>query len=89
MTITLTRAQIEWLEAEVAAGRFASVDAAAQAIIAERMAENAEADGIDLDDLDWTKPFLEEALKGIARGETITLDEFNAEMTRLRAELRK
>ena len=41
MTITLTPAQIRWLEAEVAAGRFASVDEAAQAIIDEHMAAEA------------------------------------------------
>lgn len=41
MTITLTSAQIKWLEAEVAAGRFTSVDEAAQAIIDQRMAEEA------------------------------------------------
>jgi antitoxin ParD1/3/4 len=89
MTITLTRAQLEWLEAEVAAGRFASVDEAAQAIIAERMAEQPEAGDLDLDDLDWAKPLLDEAREDVARGRTVTLEEFNSQIDKIRAELRK
>ncbi|MEQ1719307.1 MAG: hypothetical protein ABL907_25520 [Hyphomicrobium sp.] len=89
MTITLTPAQIRWLEAEVAAGRFASVDAAAQAIIDEHMTQEAGADELDLDDLDWVKPLLDEAREGVARGEIITLEEFEAHADKLLAELRK
>ena len=90
MTITLTPTQIRWLEAEVAAGRFASLDAAAQAIIDEHMHLEAGADSeINLDDLDWVKPLLDEAREGVARGEVITLEEFNTEIDKLRAELRK
>ncbi len=83
MTITLTPAQIHWLETEVAAGRFASVDEAAQAIIAERMATDGEAGAIDTDDLDWVVPLLDEARAGVTRGEVMTLDEFEARADKL------
>lgn len=89
MTITLTPAQIRWLEAEVAAGRFASVDAAAQAIIDEHMAQEAEADDMDLDDLDWVKPMLDEAREEVARGEVISREEFKAHVDQVIARLRK
>ena len=84
MTITLTPTQIRWLEAEVAAGRFASLDAAAQAIIDEHMA-SAE---IDLDDLDWVKPLLDEAREGVARGEVVSWDEVKRELADLKTKLR-
>jgi antitoxin ParD1/3/4 len=89
MTITLTPIQIRWLEAEVAAGRFASIDEAAQAIIEQRMAEEALAGEIDVDDLDWVKPLLDEAREGVARGETISHEEFKARAARKIAGLRK
>ena len=41
MSITLPRAMIHWLAAEVAAGRCSSLDEAAQANIAERTAPGA------------------------------------------------
>lgn len=66
MTITLTPDQIAWLAAQVAAGRFPSLDAAARTIIDERMQ-------IEADDLDWAKPLLDAARAGIARGEVTSL----------------
>lgn len=89
MTITLTPAQIRWLEAEVAAGRFASVDEAAQAIIEQRMAAEAEAGEIDLDDLDWVKPLLDEAREGVARGEVISHAEFKSHVAGILCRLRR
>ena len=89
MTITLTPTQIRWLEAEVAAGRFANVDAAAQAIIDEHMVLEAGADSeIDLDDLDWVKPLLDEAREGVARGEVVSWDEVKQELADLKTKLR-
>jgi Arc/MetJ-type ribon-helix-helix transcriptional regulator len=64
MTITLSHDQTAWLSALVAAGRFASVDAAAGAIIAERMA-------LETDDLDWAKPLLDKAREGVANGDVV------------------
>ncbi len=82
MTINLIPSQIEWLAAEVTAGRFGSIDEAAQAIINEHMAR-------DLDDLDWVEPLLDEARAEVARGEVLSLEEFNEDVDKLRAELRK
>lgn len=82
MTINLTPSQLEWLTAEVAAGRFGSIDEAAQAIINEHMAR-------DLGDLDWVQPLLDDARAEVARGEVVTLEAFNAHVDKLVDELRK
>ncbi|MGB9370262.1 MAG: hypothetical protein WCE79_30060 [Xanthobacteraceae bacterium] len=71
MTITLTPKQQAWLEAEVAAGHFSSVEEAVQVAVAEFMRP------IDKD-LSWAKPYIDEARASLARGEFVTLDEFNA-----------
>ena len=89
MTITLTPAQIKWLEAEVAAGRFASLDEAAQSIIAAHLAGETETGEVDLDDLDWVKPLLDEAREDVARGNVVSHEEFNAHVDAVIAKLRK
>ncbi len=80
MNITLPQQQQKWLEAEVAAGRYASVDEALAAAVADLMAS---AD----DDFSWAKPFVDEARAGIARGEEIGLDEFRKEIRETIAKL--
>ena len=75
MTITLNPEQEAWLETRVAAGDFASVEAAARQLIDERIVERALEEG---DDLAWAKPYIDEALAEIARGEEITLEEHKA-----------
>jgi antitoxin ParD1/3/4 len=75
MTITLNPEQEAWLETRVASGDFASVEAAARQLIDERIAERALEEG---DDLAWAKPYIDEALAEIARGEEITLEEHKA-----------
>lgn len=82
MTITLTREQQEWLEAEVAAGRFASVEEAVQVAIADLM------HAADTDDLSWAKPYLDEARAQFERGEVVTLDEFDAHVEKRIRDLR-
>jgi len=72
MTITLTPKQQKWLEAEVAAGRFASVEEAVQLAVAELMRP------IETTDLSWAKSYIDEARASLARGEGVTLEEFNA-----------
>lgn len=74
MTITLTPDQEASLSALVAAGDFASIEAAARALLDERLAERA----IEDDDFAWAKPFLDEAEADIAQGDTITLEEHRA-----------
>ena len=70
MTITLTPEQQKWLEAEVAAGHFASVEEAVQVAIAELMRP---------DDL-WAKPYIDVARASLARGEGIPAEQVFAEV---------
>jgi Arc/MetJ-type ribon-helix-helix transcriptional regulator len=80
MTINLSPSQIEWLEAEVAAGRFASIDEAAQAIVNDDMVrETADRAG----DIGWAKPLLDDARAQIARGELVELETFNGQVDQL------
>jgi Arc/MetJ-type ribon-helix-helix transcriptional regulator len=72
MTITLTPEQQKRLEAEVAAGRFASVEEAVRLAVADFLQP------LDNEDLSWVKPYLDEAREQVTRGEFVTLEEFNA-----------
>jgi antitoxin ParD1/3/4 len=69
MNITLPADQRKWLEAEVAAGRFDSIDDALATAVAELMA-------IDADDLAWAKPYVEQARASVARGAVMSGEEF-------------
>jgi antitoxin ParD1/3/4 len=73
MTITLGPEQEEWIKTRVARGEFASVEAAARQLIdiAKLALEGR-------DDLAWAKPYVDEALAEVARGEVITLEEHKA-----------
>ena len=73
MGITLTREQVAWLDARVAAGEFASVEEAVRHLLDDLMDE-----AIDDDDLDWARPLLEEARASVARGDVISLEEHRA-----------
>ena len=75
MTITLTPDQEASLSALVAAGDFATIEEAARALLAERLAERALEEG---DDMAWAKPYVDEALAEVARGEEISLEEHKA-----------
>ena len=69
MNIKLPPEQLKWLEAEVAAGRFASVDEALTLAVADLMT-------IYNDDLAWSKPYVDEALASVERGDVISGEEF-------------
>jgi Arc/MetJ-type ribon-helix-helix transcriptional regulator len=69
MNITLPSEQLEWIKAEVAAGRFASVDDAVATAVAELMS-------LADDDLLWAKPYVERARASVARGDVLSGDEF-------------
>ena len=69
MNISLPIEQQEWLEAEVAAGHFSSIDEAVAAAVAELKA-------LIEDDLTWAKPYVDEARAEVARGDTISGEEF-------------
>ena len=69
MTVTLTLEQQKWLEAEVAAGNFASVEEALDAAIIGLMRPDT-----------WAKPYLDEARAQIERGEFVSHAEFKREL---------
>ncbi len=68
MTITLRPDQQKWLEEQVAAGRFLSVDDAVAIAVAD-LIEAAD------NDLAWAKPYVEEAQAAAARGEAVSLED--------------
>lgn len=78
MTISLTPEQQAWLSAHVARGDFASVEEAARQLIDERIAERALEEG---DDLAWAKPYVDEALAAVARGDVLSREEHRARNT--------
>jgi antitoxin ParD1/3/4 len=86
MTITLTPDQEAWLKTRVARGDFSSVAEAALRLIDERIAELVHDED---DDMAWAKPYVDEALAEVARGEEITLEEHKARNAARLAALRK
>jgi antitoxin ParD1/3/4 len=75
MTITLTPDQEARLKTRVESGDFASVEEAARQLIDEALAERALEES---DDMAWAKPYVDEALAEVERGEVITLEEHEA-----------
>ncbi len=69
MNIKLPIEQQRWLEAEVAAGHFGSIDEALAVAVADLMA-------IQDDDLAWAKPYVDQARGSVARGDVLSGDEF-------------
>jgi antitoxin ParD1/3/4 len=73
MMIDLPADQQKWLEAEVAAGRFASVEEALSiAVLDLRLS-------VEADD-SWMKPYVEEAWRAVDAGDVISGEEFLAEL---------
>jgi antitoxin ParD1/3/4 len=68
MTVQLSPEQQQWLEAQVAAGNFSSLEEAVAVAIADLMAA-AE------DDLHWAKPLVDEAAAELDRGEGVPAEE--------------
>lgn len=69
MNITLPPEQQKWLEAEVAAGRFSSLDDAVAATVAELMS-------IHGDVLAWARPYVEQARTSVARCDVVSGEDF-------------
>ena len=69
MNVKLPPEQRKWLEAQVAAGRFASIDEALTVAVVDLMA-------IESDDLAWAKPYVDQAFESVARGDVISGEEF-------------
>jgi len=89
MSITLTPEQETWIRAHVATGDFASVEEAARQLIDDRIAELANDEGDEHDDMAWAKPLVDEALADIVRGDLITLEEHRMRNVARRAMLRR
>ena len=81
MNVTLPPEQRKWIEAQVAAGHYSSMDEAIAVAIADLMA-------IHNDDLAWAKPYVDEARASVERGDVISGEEFfrrlNAKLETLR-----
>jgi antitoxin ParD1/3/4 len=68
MNIRLPPDQQAWLEEQVAAGHFGSVDDAVAVAVSDLMA-------IGDDDLTWAKSYVDEGRAAAARGEVVSLDD--------------
>jgi Arc/MetJ-type ribon-helix-helix transcriptional regulator len=69
MAITLTPEQQQWLEMQVAAGRFASIEDAVRMAVADFKT-------IHTEDLSWAKPYIDQSRQSVARGEIVSGDQF-------------
>ena len=75
MTITLNPDQEARLKTRVARGDFTSVEDAARQLIDEALVERALEES---DDMAWAKPYVDEALAEVERGEVMTREEHEA-----------
>ena len=82
MTIALTSEQLRWLQEQVAAGRFASLDEGVQAAVVGLM-NSLDAPVTNADEA-RIGPLLDAARRSLASGEGLSLDEFKAHAARRR-----
>jgi antitoxin ParD1/3/4 len=82
MNIKLPREQSEWLQTQVDAGHFPSVDDAVTMAVADLMAVGA-------DDLAWAKPYVDEARAAVSRGEIVPADDAIADIDAHMAALKR
>ena len=73
MNISLPTEHQQWLEREVAAGHFASIDEALAVAVADLRA-------LMEDDLAWAKPYVDEARDCLARGDVRSGEQFFKEL---------
>ena len=69
MNISLSADQRAWLEAEVAAGRFSSVDEAVAFAVAGLM-------DLEADDLAWAKPMVDQARASVTKGNIVSGEDY-------------
>lgn len=74
MNIRLKPDTEEWLKAQVAEGRFESVEEAVEALVADDRAQASD------EDLSWAKPYIEEGLAALAKGDVIPAEQVHAEL---------
>lgn len=84
MNIQLPPDQQKWLEEQVKAGHFASLDEAVAAAVDDLRLSQFD------DDLSWAKPYVDEAREAVKRGEVLSKEEFfermDAKLNSLRSE---
>ncbi len=85
MNIDLNPEQEAWLRARVASGDFTSIDEAARQLIDERIVERE----LEEDDMAWAKPFVDEGLAALERGDVVSGEEYVRRMDGLLASLRR
>jgi Arc/MetJ-type ribon-helix-helix transcriptional regulator len=68
MTIALTKTQIDWLQEQVDAGAFESLDDAVSAAVQHLMLD----DGLEDADLEWAKTLIDEGAAQLDRGKSYT-----------------
>jgi Arc/MetJ-type ribon-helix-helix transcriptional regulator len=73
VNINLPAEQREWLQAQIDAGRFKSLDEAVMAAVSDFMAA-------EHDDLSWARPYVDEARLAAARGEVVSVEEAVADL---------
>lgn len=73
MNVKLSSEQRKWLEEQVAAGRFGSIDEALALAVSDFIAMHA-------DDLDWAKPLVDQARESVARGDVISGEDYLARL---------
>ena len=76
MTVQLSPEQQRWLEAQVAAGHFESLEQAVEVAVADLMAMSE-------DELDWAKPLIDAGLAELNRREVVSGDEAMASLEAL------
>jgi predicted transcriptional regulator len=76
MNIRLKPDTEEWLKAQVAEGRFSSVEDAVEALVAD---DRAQAE-LDATDLSWAKPYIDEGLADIEAGRTVPAEQVYAKL---------
>lgn len=81
MEIDLKADQRAWLEQRVADGEYASVPDAISRLIDAGMVERAY---LNADDLAWAKPFVDEGVAAVERGDVMSLEEHQARIANLR-----
>jgi Arc/MetJ-type ribon-helix-helix transcriptional regulator len=77
VTKILLPEQMQWLKAQVAAGQYPSIEEGIRAAV--DLAQHLD-DDIQDEDLDWAKPYIEEALAEMKAGKGIPADEVFARL---------
>ncbi len=77
MNIRLKPDTEEWLKAQVAEGRFESIEEAVEIYVAEgRLAQAA----LDNADLSWAKPYIDEGLAALDAGDVVPAEQVYADL---------